>query len=141
MVNVMRLIWRGVISFGLVNIFVRLYSVMERSLLDFDMFDLKDYVYICFQWVNEDIGKEVKWENIVKGYNLNGNYVVFEVKDFEVVVFEKSKIIEFINFVKEEEIDIIYYENFYYVELEKLGVKVYVFMCVVLEKSGKVGIV
>lgn len=136
----MRAIWRGSLSFGLVNIPVRLYSATEKSSLDLDMLDSKDHAHIRFQRVNEDTGKEVKWENIVKGYNLNGDYVVLEAKDFEAAAPEKSKIIELQNFVKEEEIDTIYYENSYYVEPEKSGAKAYALMRAALEKSGKVGI-
>jgi len=136
----MRSIWKGAISFGLVNIPVKLYSATQQSTLDLDMIDGRDKSHIKFQRVNADTGKEVKWENIVKAYEINGDYVVLEPEDFEAASPEKSKIIELTHFVDESEIDTIYFENSYYVEPEKSGVKAYALMREALTKSGKVGI-
>ena len=66
----MRSIWNGAIGFGLVNIPIKLYSASESSSLDFDMLDKRDLSNIKFKRVNEKSGKEVEWENIVKGYKL-----------------------------------------------------------------------
>ena len=65
----MKAIWTGAIGFGLVNIPVRLFNAVQDSNLDLDMLDKKDHSRIRFQRINEKTGKEVKWENIVKGYD------------------------------------------------------------------------
>ena len=136
----MKAIWKGAISFGLVNIPVKLYSATEQSNLDLDMIDSRDMAKIHFQRVNENTGKEVKWENIAKAYMLDGNYIVLNDADFEEAAPEKSKIIEVNHFIDEDEIDTIYFENSYYVEPEKSGEKAYALLREALSKSGKVGI-
>ena len=72
----MKAIWTGSIGFGLVNIPIKMYSAVEESTLGLDMLDKKDHANIKFKRVNENTGKEVAWENIVKGYLLNNKYVV-----------------------------------------------------------------
>ncbi len=136
----MKAIWKGAISFGLVNIPVKLYSATEQSNLDLDMVDKRDMANIKFQRINEDTGKEVKWENIAKAYMLNNNYIMLEPEDFEAVAPEKSKIININHFVDEAEIDTIYFESSYYVEPEKSGMKAYALLREALGKSKKVGI-
>jgi len=96
----MKPIWTGAIGFGLVNIPVKLYSATTSSSLDLDMLDKKDQARIHFMRVNEKTGKEVKWENIVKGFKLpNHKYVVLTDKDFESASPKKTKTIEIINFI------------------------------------------
>jgi DNA end-binding protein Ku len=136
----MRAIWTGAIGFGLVNIPVKLYSATQSSSLDLDMLDKKDHSNIKFQRVNEKTGKEVAWENIVKGYKYNGDYVILTDEDFQKASPEKSKVIEIAQFVKQEEIDTIFYETPYYLEPEKTGAKAYALLRDALEKSGKVAI-
>ncbi|MES2690818.1 MAG: Ku protein [Bacteroidota bacterium] len=136
----MRAIWKGAIGFGLVNIPVKLYSATQQSTLDLDMVDVRDMAKIHFQRVNENTGKEVKWENIGKAYLFNEDYILLDEDDFAEAAPEKSKIIEVEHFVDESEIDSIYYENAYYIEPEKSGVKAYALLREALKKSGKVGI-
>ncbi|NEW82984.1 MAG: Ku protein [Mariniphaga sp.] len=136
----MKAIWKGAISFGLVNIPVKLYSATEQSNLDLDMVDSRDMAKIHFQRVNENTGKEVKYENIAKAYMLDGTYIMLDDEDFEAAAPEKSKIIEVNHFIDEDEIDTIYFENSYYVEPEKSGEKAYALLREALTKSGKVGI-
>lgn len=136
----MKAIWKGTISFGLVNIPVRLYSATQQSSLDLDMVDHRNMGHIRFKRVNEDTGKEVTWEHIAKAYWLKDSYVLLEPEDFEAAAPEKSKIIQVDHFVDESEIDTIYFENSYYVEPEKSGVKAYALMREALAKTGKVGI-
>jgi len=136
----MKAIWKGAISFGLVNIPVKLYSATEQSSLDLDMVDHRDMSHIKFKRINEDTGKEVGWENIAKAYSLNDKYVLLEPEDFEAAAPEKSKIIQVDHFVDEKDIDTIYFENSYYVEPEKSGVKAYALMREALAKAKKVGI-
>jgi DNA end-binding protein Ku len=136
----MRAIWTGAIGFGLVNIPVRIFSATQDSNLDLDMLDKKDHAKIRFKRVNEDSGREVPWENIVKAYDYNGKYVVLDDEDFQKASPEKSKIIEIVEFVKETEIQSIFYETPYYLEPQKTGVKAYALLREALKKTGKVGV-
>jgi DNA end-binding protein Ku len=136
----MRSIWKGSVSFGLVNIPVKLYSATQQSSLNLDMVDRRDMGKVRFKRINENTGKELTMENIGKAYKYNGEYVLLEDEDFEAASPEKTKIIEVNNFVKEEEIDTIYFENSYYIEPEKAGEKAYALLREALAKSGKVGL-
>lgn len=136
----MKAIWKGSIGFGLVNIPVKLYSATHQSNLDLDMVERKNMGKINFKRVNEETGREVKWEDIGKAYKLNNRYVLLDEEDFEKVAPEKSKIIEVNHFVNESEIDTIYYENSYYAEPEKPGAKAYALLREALSETGKVGV-
>ena len=136
----MRPLWTGAIGFGLVNIPVKLFSATQESELDLDMLDKKDLENIRFVRVNKKTGKEVKWENIVKGYMLNNKYVVLDDKDFENANAVKTKSIEISDFVSQDEIDSIYYETPYYLVPDKSGVRAYVLLRKALEKTGKAGV-
>jgi DNA end-binding protein Ku len=136
----MRAIWTGAIGFGLVNIPIRIFSATQDSNLDLDMLDKKDHAKIRFKRVNEDSGREVSWENIVKAYDLNGKYVVLDDQDFEKASPEKSKIVEIVKFVKESEIESIFYETSYFLEPQKSGGKAYMLLREALKKTGKVGL-
>ena len=136
----MRAIWTGSIGFGLVNIPVKIYSAIEQSELDLDMLDKKDHSNIKFKRVNENTGKEVTWENIVKGYKMEDQYVILEDEDFVNASPEKTKTIEISEFVSEDEIDGIYFETPYYLSPEKSGVRPYALLRDALAKTGKCGI-
>ena len=138
--NIMRAVWSGTIGFGLVNIPIKLYSAVQDSRLDLDMLDKKDHAHIRFKRVNEDTGKEVPWEQIVKGFLLNDEYIILEDEDFEEASPEKSKIITIESFVDQTEIDDIYFESPYYIEPDKAGVKAYGLLLKTLEKTGKAGV-
>ena len=135
----MRSIWTGAIGFGLVNIPIKLYSAVQGSELDLDMLDKKDHSNIKFKRVNEHTGKEVAWENIVKGYKLDDRYIVLTDEDFQKASPEKTKTISIEEFVTESEIDGIYYETPYYLEPDKSGARAYVLLRDALHKTGKVG--
>ena len=104
------------------------------------MLDKKDHAKIRFKRVNEDSGREVSWENIVKAYDYNGKYVVLDDEDFQKASPEKSKIIEILEFVNDTEIESIFYETPYFLEPQKSGVKAYALLREALKKSGKVGL-
>ena len=114
-------------------------SAIKASELDLDMLDKKDHANIKFQRVNANTGKEVAWENIVKGYKMDERYVVLTNEDFEKASPEKNKIIEITEFVDEKEIDSIYYETPYYLQPDKNGVKAYTLSEGCIEKDGKGG--
>ncbi|HYC40409.1 MAG TPA: Ku protein [Chitinophagaceae bacterium] len=136
----MRAIWSGAIGFGLVNIPVKLYSAVQPSELNLDMLDKKDHANIKFQRINANTGKEVPWNNIVRGYKMEDQYVVLSPDDFEKASPEKTKLIEISEFVDGSEIDSIYYETPYYLQPEKQGVKAYNLLRDALKKTGKVGL-
>lgn len=136
----MKAIWTGSIGFGLVNIPIKMYSAVEDSSLDLDMLDKKDHANIKFKRVNENTGKEVAWENIVKGYLIDEKYVVLDKTDFEKASPEKTKHIEITQFVDEKEIDSTYFETPYFLEPEKTGVRAYTLLRDALQKTGKAGV-
>lgn len=136
----MRAIWTGAIGFGLVNIPVKIFSATEQSRLDFDMLDRKDHARIRYLRVNEGTGKEVDWDNIVKGYMLDDRYVVLDDSDFEEASPEKTKMISIQSFVKEKEIDSLFFETPYYLEPQKGGQKAYKLLMQALEKTQMVGL-
>jgi DNA end-binding protein Ku len=136
----MKSLWTGAIGFGLVNIPVKMYSAVEANSLDLDMLDSKDHANIRFKRINESSGKEVAWDNIVKGYKVDDGYVILTDEDFEAASVEKSKVIAISDFVSEDEIDSIYFESPYYLEPDKSGERAYVLLQEALLKTGKVGI-
>jgi DNA end-binding protein Ku len=136
----MRPLWKGTIGFGLVSIPVRLFSATQESELDLDMLDGKDQARIRFHRVNEDTGKEVPWERIVRAYALNGKYVVLEDKDLKSAAVEKSDTIAIQDFVDETEVEGKYYEKPYYLEPDKGGARAYALLREALKKSHKVGV-
>lgn len=136
----MKAIWSGAIGFGLVNIPVKLYAATESSELELDMLDRKDHANIKYLKVNENTGKEVAWEDIIKGYKYNDEYVVLDDSDFEQANAKKTKTIDIEDFVKIEEVDAIYYESSYYVAPDASGSKAYHLLQQALLKTGKVGI-
>ena len=136
----MRAIWSGSLGFGLVNIPVKLFSAVQDSTLDLDMLDSKDHSNIRFKRVNEKTGKEVAWENIVRGYYLDDRYIVLDKSDFEKAGPEKTKHIEIKHFADEAEIDSMYFEQPYYLQPEKAGVRAYALLRDAFKKTGKAGV-
>ena len=136
----MRSIWTGSISFGLINIPIKIFSAVQESTLDMDMLDQKDHANIKFMRVNENTGKEVPYANIVKGYKLDDKYIILEYTDFEAADAVKTKTIDIQSFAFEKEIESIYYEQPYYLEPDKGAMKAYALLRDALQKSGKVGV-
>jgi len=104
------------------------------------MLDKKDHSRIRFQRINEKTGREVKWENIVKGYDYEGKYIVLSDEDLEKASPERTKMIQIESFVNEKEIDSIFFEMPYFLEPQKSGERAYVLLRDALKKSGKVGL-
>ena len=136
----MRAIWSGAIGFGLVNIPIKLYSATEESSVDLDMLDKKDFSNIRFKRVNEKTGKEVAYENIVKGYKMEGQYIVLTPEDFAAVSPEKSKLLSIKQFVNVNEIDAAYFETPYFLEPQKNGEDAYRLLLKALVKTKMAGI-
>ena len=136
----MRAIWNGAIGFGLVNIPIKLYAATEESNLDLDMLDKEDLANIQFKRINAKTGKEVKYENIVKGYKLEDQYIVLTEEDFNEVSPEKSKILNIKQFVNIQEIDSAYFETSYFLEPQKNGEDAYRLLLNALIKTKMAGI-
>ena len=138
----MRAIWSGAISFGLVNIPVKLNSAIESSEgLDFDMLSKKDMAPIRYARIDTKTGKEVAWKDIVKGFEYaKGKYVVVTDEDFKKASPEKSRSVDIIQFAKEEEIDPVYYEKPYYLVPDKGADKSYHLLIKALEETETVGL-
>jgi DNA end-binding protein Ku len=136
----MRSIWTGAIGFGLVNIPIKLFSATQETSLDLDMLDKKDHSNIHFMRVNEKTGKEVSWENIVKGYKVDDRYVILTDKDFEAANAVKTKLIEIAEFVKADQIDSMFYETPYYIVPEKSGMRAYALLRAALLKTNKAAV-
>lgn len=136
----MRPIWSGSISFGLVNIPVKLISAVQSEDLNFDMLS-KDMAPIRYARINTKTDKEVAWKDIVKGYEYTkGKYVIIDDEDFKKASPEKTHAIDIVQFVKQEEIEPVYYEKPYYIIPAKGGEKSYRLLLRALEASGTMGI-
>jgi DNA end-binding protein Ku len=136
-----RAIWKGSISFGLVNIPIALYPATRREELKFRLLRKSDLSPVNYKRVAEKDGKEVPWDHIVKGYEYEkGKYVVLKDEDFERVDLEATQTVDIQDFVDQEEIDPMFFYKPYYLEPQKGGDKAYSLLRNALKDSGKVGI-
>jgi DNA end-binding protein Ku len=138
----MRAIWSGAISFGLVNIPVKLFTGVEAEEgLDLHMLSKKDMAPIRYARISTATNKEVEWKDIVKGYEVEkGKFVVISDEDFKKASPEKTKTIDIVQFADETEIDPIYYDKPYYLVPDKGAAKSYALLLKALEKVKKVAI-
>lgn len=138
---IMRAIWKGSISFGLVNIPIALYPATRREDLKFRLLRASDLSPVNYKRVAEKDGKEVPWGEIVKGYEYEkGKFVVLSEKDFQRVDLEATQTVDIKDFVEVEEIDPMYFYKPYYLEPQKGGDKAYALLRETLERTKKVGI-
>lgn len=133
--------WTGTIGFGLVSIPVKLYTASQSETLDLDMLDRRDHARIRYIKVNEDTGKQVDMDDIVKGYKYEDDYVILSDADFKAASKTRSETLEIEQFMYENEIDSLYFESPYYLEPDKGGKKVYQLLLEAMKKSRKVGLV
>jgi DNA end-binding protein Ku len=137
----MRAIWKGSISFGLVNIPIALYPATRKEELKFRLLRAKDLSPVNYKRVAEKDGKEVPWGEIVKGYEYEkGKFVVLNDKDFQRVDLEATQTVDIQDFVDLDEIDPMYFYKPYYLEPQKGGDKAYVLLREALADGKKVGI-
>jgi DNA end-binding protein Ku len=137
----MRPIWKGSISFGLVNIPVRLFPATDEETLDIQMLDDRDHTRVRYKRVSEATGKKVPFEHIVKCFELeNGEYVVLSDEEIQNASPQKSAKIDILEFVDEAQISSLYFDRPYYLEPEKSAAKAYALFRDALAQSGKVGI-
>lgn len=136
-----RSIWKGHVSFGLVNIPVTLYSAEQRNDLHFHLLDDRNSNRVRYQRVNEDTGEEVPWDHIVKGYEYDDQgYVLLSDEELKDVRAELTKTIEIEDFVSQSEIEPLYFDKPYYLEPGKGGAKAYALLRTALQDSEKLGI-
>ena len=137
----MRAIWKGSISFGLVNIPIALYPATRKEELKFRLLRATDHSPVNYKRVAAADGKEVPWEQIVKGYEYEkGKFVVLNEKDFQRVDLEATQTVDIQDFVDIEDIDPMYFYKPYYLEPQKGGDKAYVLLREALADGKKVGI-
>lgn len=136
-----RALWKGAISFGLVHIPVELFSAEKRNELDLTMLDRKDFSPIGFRRINKKTGKEVAWENIVKGYEYEDDqYVVLSEEDLKRANVEATQTIDILAFVDAKQVPSTFYEHPYYLVPAKGGAKVYALLRETLRQADKLGI-
>lgn len=136
----MRSMWKGSVSFGLVNIPVRMYVAVEESNIPFVQLDKKTHARVRYKKVSELSGKELNTEDIAKAYQLGDDYVIVDDADFEKAAPEKIDHLEITQFISEKEIDPVYFEKPYYLEPDKVGAKAYALLRDALQKEGKCGL-
>lgn len=136
-----RAIWKGAISFGLVNIPIGLYSTEIKKGLNFSLLDRRDLAPVGYQRINKETGKEVAWEEIVKGYEYeDGEFVVLSDEDFRRANVEATQTIDIIDFVDAAQIASIYFDQPYYLAPGRKGEKGYALLRETLRQTGKAGI-
>ena len=136
-----RAIWKGNISFGLVNIPIALYPATRREELKFRLLRKSDLSPVNYKRVAEKDGKEVTWGQIVKGYEYEkGKYVVLKEEDFQRVDLEATQTVDIKDFVDQGEIDPMFFYKPYYLEPQKGGDKAYALLRDALKNANKVGV-
>lgn len=134
-------IWKGSISFGLLNIPVSLQKAEEGHDLSFSMLDEKDLSPIKYKKVSAKDGKEVPWARIVKGYEYEkGQYVILNKDDLKAANPKATQTIDIEDFVERDEIDLMFLEKPYYLVPQKSGIKGYFLLVEALKKTKKVAI-
>ncbi len=137
----MRAIWKGSISFGLVNIPISLYPATRSEELHFSLLRKSDLSPINFRRVAQVDGKEVGWDEIVKGYEYEkGKFVVLKEEDFKRVDIEATQSVDIVDFVELAEVNPMHFQKPYYMEAGRGADKAYALLKEALQKSGKVGI-
>src|SRR6478752_7306585 len=133
--------WSGAISFGLVEIPVRLHPVRAGEELSFTLLDRKDLSPVGYKRFNKESGKEVPWDQIVKGYEYeDGRYVVFSDADFKAANVAATQTVDIMHFVDPTQLPFILYETPYYLAPDKRGARGYVLLRETLKKARKVAV-
>ena len=136
-----RPIWKGAVSFGLVHIPVVLSSAENRNHFDLTMLDRRTMKPVGFKRYNKETGKEVEWDDIVKGYEYEkGRYVVLTDTDFKQANVEATQTVDIVAFVNADEVEPTYYETPYYLAPDTRGEKGYVLLRETLKATNKIAI-
>src|SRR5215204_176960 len=136
-----RALWKGSISFGLVNIPIELHTAVRNHRPKFRMLHAKDKSPVRFERVCIRDGHAVAWEDLVKGYEYaKGHFVVLTKEDFQAAAVEKTRTVDIIDFVKADEIDDRFFETPYYLVPAKGGERAYALLREAIRESGRIGI-
>ena len=136
-----RAIWSGAISFGLVNVPVKLYSATSPKTVRFHQVSSKTGTRIRQQRVDPSTGEEVAYEDIVKGYEISPEtYVLISTEELEALDPKATKTIDIEEFVDLDDIDPIYYDHSYYLAPATGGAKAYRLLLDAMREAGKVGV-
>jgi DNA end-binding protein Ku len=136
-----RAIWKGSISFGLVNIPVGLYAAETRDDISFKLLDRKTKSPIHYKRVSEESGKEVPWDETVRGYEVDkGKYVVLSDEDLKRAAPEATQTIDIQGFVDLEDISPLFFDKPYFLAPDSKGTKAYALLRETLRRTSKVGI-
>lgn len=137
----MAAVWKGSISFGLVNIPVELHGAVTDKGPHFRLLHAKDKSPVNYERRCQREGKPVDWQDIVKGYEYSkGKYVVLAKEDFQAAALEKTKTVDILDFVPEEEIDDRFFDTSYYIVPGKGGTRGYAVLREAIRASGRVGV-
>ena len=136
-----RALWKGSISFGLVNIPIELHTAVRDHRPRFRMLHATDKSPVRFERVCVREGHPVAWEDLVKGYEYEkGRFVVLTKEDFRAAALEKTRTIDIIDFVNGEEIDDRFFETPYYLLPAKGGERAYALLREAIRDSGRIGV-
>ncbi len=136
-----RALWKGAISFGLVNIPIELHTAIRNHRPKFRMLHAKDKSPVKFERVCIKDGHPVAWEDLVKGFEYQkGRFIVISKEDFQAAALEKTRTVDIIDFVKAEEIDDRFFETPYYLTPAKGGERAYALLREAIRESGRIGI-
>jgi DNA end-binding protein Ku len=136
-----RSIWSGAISFGLVNVPVKLYSAVSRKTVRFHQLNEETGNRIQQKRVDPQTGEEVPYDKLVKGYELTKDrYVVIRPEELDALDPERTRTIDIQDFVELDRIDPVYYDHPYYLVPDKGAAKAYGLLLEAMRKSGKVAI-
>ena len=136
-----RSIWSGAISFGLVNVPVKLFSAVSKKTVRFNQLNKETGNRIQQKRVDPETGEEVTYEQIVKGYELTKDrYVVITPEELDALDPEKTRTIDIEDFVDLDEIDPVYYDHPYYLVPDKGATKAYGLLLGAMKEAGKVAI-
>jgi DNA end-binding protein Ku len=137
-----RPIWKGAITFGLVNVPIALYPASQEGGIDFDWLDKRSMDPVGYKRINKRTGKEIDGDDIVKGIKQDGgDYVVLTDDEIKAAYPKLTQTIEIESFVKAAEIDFVLLEKPYYLEPSgKGGDKVYALLRESMRKAGVIGI-
>lgn len=137
----MRALWRGSISFGLVNVPVRMYAATERKSVSFRQIHRECGTPIRYEKVCPACNRKVEEDEIARGYEYEkGRFVIIEDKDLEAIPDETTRTIDIIDFVDLKEIDPVYFDHSYFLGPEETGQKAYLLLFEALRKTGKIAI-
>jgi DNA end-binding protein Ku len=136
-----RSIWNGAITFGLITIPVGLYTATEDRDVSFHLLSGKDQSRIEYKRVSAKTGREVDWDDIVKGYEYEkGRFIVLTEEDFEKAAVKKDRAIDILDFVKAPAIDDRFFDKPYYLLPGKGGARAYALLREAIRESGRMGI-